>query len=295
MIIFSIYLMDIYSLNKISDISETLLIPLYARAIESKTDDPIIIDSKAIEITNKLNEILKNSQSKLHKKLLEEKLQKRLNVTLSLRTRKIDEYVGQFLTSHKNCTVVELGCGLSTRYNRIDNDVVEWYDLDFPEVVNLRKKFFDITDKYHFIPSSVLDFDWMKPLAEKKDHNFLFIAEGLLMYLHEEEVKSLVLQLQKLFPSCELVAEVANSYIVNVLKHKIWKKKFQQDFYLGKEATFNFGISESTDFEKWGDGIRFLDDWTYFDEPIKKLGLIRFFGRFNWVRKAQWIVRYRLE
>ena len=67
------------------------------------------------------------------------------------------------------------------------------------------------------------------------------------------------------------------------------------DYRQSGEATFNFGISESTDFEKWGDGIRFLDDWTYFDEPIKKLGLMRFFGRFNWVRKAQWIVHYRLE
>lgn len=287
--------MDLDLLNKITDVSETLLIPLYARAIESKTENPIIADRKAIEITNKLNEILKNSQSKLHKKLLEGKLQKRLNVTLSLRTKKIDEYVEQFLSIHKNCILVELGCGLSTRYNRINNNGIEWYDLDFPEVINLRKKFFDATEKYHFIPSSVLDFGWMKSLADKKDHNFLFIAEGLLMYLHEEEVKSLVMHLQELFPGCELVAEVANTYIVNVLKHKIWEKKFQRDFYLGKEATFNFGISKSTDFEKWNDGIIFLDDWTYFDEPIKKLGLMRFFGRFNWVRKAQWIVHYRLE
>jgi len=287
--------MDLNSLNEINDISETLLIPLYARAIESRTDNPIIVDRKAIEITNKLNTILKDSQSKLHKKLLKGKLQKKLNVTLSLRTKKIDEYVDQFIDLHENCVVVELGCGLSTRFDRINNDGFEWYDLDFPEVINLRKKFFNETGRYHLIPSSVLDFDWMNSLSQKNDHNFLFIAEGLLMYLHEEEVKSLIVCLQKSFSGSELVSEVANTYVVNILKHNIWKKKFQRDFYLGKEATFNFGISNSNDLEKWGEGIKFLDDWTYFDEPVKKLGLMRFFGRFNWVRKAQWIIHYRLD
>jgi len=166
--------MDLNSLNEITDISETLIIPLYARAIESRTDNPIIVDRKAIEITNKLNTILKDSQSKLHKKLLKRKLQKKLNVTLSLRTKKIDEYVNQFIDLHENCVVVELGCGLSTRFDRINNDGVEWYDLDFPEVINLRKKFFNETDGYHLIPSSVLDFDWMNSLSQKKRSQFLF-------------------------------------------------------------------------------------------------------------------------
>ena len=88
-----------------------------------------------------------------------------------------------------------------------------WYDLDFPEVIDIKKHFFKETDRYHFISSSVLDFEWMEKI-KPFNKNILFIAEGLLMYLHEEEVKDLVLKLQKTFPGCQLACEVVNSFVV---------------------------------------------------------------------------------
>lgn len=64
--------------------------------------------------------------------------------------------------------------------------------------------------------------------------------------------------------SGELACEIVNTFIVNMLKRKMWRKKFQRDFHLGKDATFNFGIKESNEFEQWSKGIHFLDDWTFF-------------------------------
>lgn len=281
-------------INNINDISETLLIPLYARAIESKSDNPIIFDQMAINITENLNQYFTNSKSKLHKKLQKGKLKKKIPESLSLRTRKFDKYVLDFIKSKKNPIIVELGCGLSTRYNRIIKENTEWYDLDFPEVIKIRKNFFQEKENYHFISSSVLDFNWMGNLS-KNNRNYLFIAEGLFMYLHEEDVKKLVIQLQKKFPGCHLVCEVANSYIIKTLKRKIWRKKFQRDFNLKENAIFNFGISDSTDFEKWNEGIKFLDEWTYFDDEDNKLGWINLLGRIEKFRKTQWIVHYILN
>ncbi|MBU1940926.1 MAG: class I SAM-dependent methyltransferase, partial [Candidatus Thermoplasmatota archaeon] len=246
------------SINTITDISETLLIPLYARAFESQTNNPILIDTKAIEITKKLNQIFETSPSALHQTLAHgkarRKLGKKLNVSLVLRTKKFDSYCTSFLKHHPDGIIIELGCGLSTRYPRIDNGTLTWYDLDFPEVINIRKQFFTETDRYHFIASSVLDFTWMKTI-HTNNKNILFIAEGLLMYLHEHEVKNLILKLQETFPGCELACEVANTFIVNMLKRKIWKKKFQRDFHLGKDASFYFGITDSKDLETWNQGI----------------------------------------
>ena len=290
--------MDEKSITKITDISETLLIPLYSRAMESQTENPILIDKKAIEITKELNKIFEKSDSTLHQTLAKgkarRKLGKKLNVALTLRTRKFDRYCTSFLKKNPDGIIVELGCGLSTRFPRVDNKKLTWYDLDFPEVINIRKQFFKETNRYHFIPSSVLDFKWMKKI-QPKNKKILFIAEGLLMYLQEDEVKNLILHLQKTFPDCELACEVASTFIVKTLKRKMWKKKFQRDFHLGKNASFYFGITDSKDLEKWNQGITFLDEWTYFDDKEKKLGWMNLFGRSKKLSKTQWIIHYQLK
>jgi len=283
-------------MNNINDVSETLLIPLYARALETLSKNPVINDRKAVEITEKLNKIFSTSNSPLHRQLSKGKIRrysnKKLTAFLSVRSRKFDSYCKDFLKHIPNRTIVELGCGLSSRFSRIDNKTVEWYDLDLPEVIEIRKQFFQETKRYHMIASSVLDFRWMEQIPTK---DILFVAEGLLMYLHEDDVKSLILKLQQKFPGCELVCEVENTFVINALKKERWKKKFQRDHHLGTDVTLYFGIQNGKDLEQWGQGIRFLDEWTIFDDHEKKLGWMNLFSFSKRLRKAQWIVHYQLR
>lgn len=284
--------------KNITDISETLLIPLYSRAFETKSQNPLINDTKAVEITEKLNRIFTTSSSPLHQKLAEGKIRrtqnKKLIAFLALRTRKFDHYCQEFLRRHPNGVIVELGCGLSSRFSRIDNKTVTWYDLDLPEVIVIRKQFFQETSRYTMIASDVLDFHWMNQIIPLTNP-VLFLAEGLLMYLHEKDVKNLLLEMQRRFPGCELVCEVDNTTVINMLKKKHWKKKFQKDHHLGTEVTMNFGITDGKDLESWGKGIRLLDEWTVFDDHEKKLGWMNFFAFSKRLRKAQWIVHYQLQ
>ena len=208
-----------------------------------------------------------------------------------MRSRKFDAYCQDFLKRNPHGTIVELGCGLSSRFSRIDNKTVEWYDLDLPEVIETKKQFFVETTRYHMIASSVLDFKWMNQILAK---NVLFIAEGVLMYLHEDDVKSLILKLKKNFPGCELVSEMENTFIINALKKKRWRKKFQADHHFGADVTMYFGIRNGNDLERWGEGIRFLDEWTLFDDHEKKLGWLNLFSFSKKLRKAQWVVHYQL-
>jgi O-methyltransferase involved in polyketide biosynthesis len=282
----------------ISEVSETLLIPLYARAIESRSKDPIIVDQRAIEITEALNERFRHSDSRLHRRLLKGKLRRgtggQLSVALSLRTRRFDKYCTDFLKRNPRGTVVELGCGLSTRFSRIGDENTPWYDLDLPDVIRIRKSFFDETDNHRFISSSVLDLGWMNEI-DRECGPVLFIAEGLFMYLHENEVRSLVIALQSRFPGCELVCEVVSALVVRILNRRIWRRKFQRDHRLGEEVTFHFGINEGDDIERWHEGIELLDEWTYFDDRERKMGWMQALGRFKRMRKAQWIAHYRLN
>jgi len=288
--------MDDGSIHAITDISETLLIPLYARALETLSKNPVINDRKAVEITETLNTIFSTSDSPLHRQLAKGRIRRTANqklvAFLSLRTRRFDRYCLDFLRRCPNGSIVELGCGLSSRFSRIDTGTVVWYDLDLPEVIEIRKQFFQETTRSHTIASSVLDFRWMEPLPKK---NILFVAEGLLMYLHEEDVRSLVLKLQERFPGCELVCEVENTFVIETLKKERWRKKFQRDHHLGAEATMHFGIQNGRALESWGPGIRFLDEWTIFDDHEKKLGWMNLFSFSKRLRKAQWIVHYQLQ
>lgn len=285
-------------LGNISDISETLLIPLYARAIETKSQHPLINDRKAVEITETLNSVFANSTRPLHQRLAQGKLRrtsnKKLIAFLALRARKFDDYCHRFLHRHPNGVIVELGCGLSSRFSRIDNGTVTWYDLDLPEVIALRKQFFQQTPRSIMISSDVLDFRWMDQITPTASPA-LFLAEGLLMYLHEADVQPLILTMQEKFPGCELVCEMQNTFVINTLKKKRWKKKFQKDHHLGAEATMHFGITDGKDLESWGNGIRFLDEWTVFDDHEKKLGWLNLFAYSKRLRKAQWLVHYQLQ
>jgi len=282
-------------INDITDVSETLLIPLYARAIETLSENPVINDVKAVEITEKLNKVFLKSSSQLHRQLAEGRIRghsnKKLAAFLSIRSRRFDRYCQDFLKRNPNGMIVELGCGLSSHFSRIDNGTLEWYDLDLPEVIRVRKTFFQESKRYHMIASSVLDFGWMDLLPAK---DVLFVAEGLLMYLHEDDVKNFILKLQHRFPGCELVCEVENTFVIELLKKERWKKKFQRDHHLGPDVTMYFGIRDGKDLEQWAEGIKFVDEWTIFDDHEKKLGWMNMFSFSKKLRKAQWIVRYKL-
>ena len=167
---------------------ETLLIPLYCKALESKKETPIIIDNKAVELV-----------SRIEYDYVQLKIPKQTHVTICMRAKQFDNYVREFLQKYPKSIVVHLGCGLDSRFNRVDNGTVEWYDLDYPEVIELRKSFCQETDRYHLIPSSVMDLTWLDHLSGK-NRPFIFLAEGLFMYLREEEVKLLFLHLKKNFP-----------------------------------------------------------------------------------------------
>ena len=269
-------------LKELTDVAETLFIPLYCRALETESENPIISDYKAVEIFKQLN--------------IQSPFQRRqLLVAIAVRTKVFDEIVRSFLSRSPDGVIVNMGCGLDTRFHRIDNGKCSWYDLDFPEVIALRKRFFEESERHHSIASSVLDFDWMKVLRmTHSDKRFLFLAEGLFMYLNEDEVKSVVLKIRELFPGSELAFEACSTFGARMAKSRLGRRKFQRRFHLGKEAVFNWGIDNGHVLESWHSGIRLLDEIFYFKTNEKKWGWYRFLLKFKKFGEIMWIAQYKL-
>lgn len=280
-------------LEGIGDVAATSLVTLYCHAIESRSANPILVDPKSVEITAGLNKTLSRSEQPLEKALISGTLDRNLVVHIAIRAKKYDDYVRDFLSRYPDGVVVNIGCGLDSRFLRIDNGRVFFYDLDLPEIIAIKKGFFTGSERYHLVASSVLDYGWMAPVRRHKGP-FLFMAEGVFMYLDGDDVRSLVLAIKKTFPGSELVCEVENSLWLSPLTKKMVEYKMQHQFHLGKGAMFRSGIRDSREMEQWQSGIQFLDEWSYFDSDEKKLGWLRLLRHIGWIRKTQWTVHYRL-
>src|SRR5512139_1175727 len=177
----------------LSGVAETLLITLTIRATESQRPDALVRDERAEAIVRQLD------QESLRKTLALTEDSGRLVVIL--KSRDFDRFAQDFLARHPDGVVVHIGCGLDTRFERVDNGQVEWYDLDLPDVIELRRRYLsDEGNRYHILSCSVLDNTWLEAVSNHRTSPWLFLAEGVFMYLKGMQVKTLILTLLDHFP-----------------------------------------------------------------------------------------------
>jgi O-methyltransferase involved in polyketide biosynthesis len=276
----------------ISEASSTLLITLYARARETLSKDPIIRDPKAVEMIEMIRKEIAGSDNPIHRKILKDSYNPKLAVTMALRSRRFDRYVADFLSENPGGTILNLGCGLDTRYYRMDNGFVKWFDIDFPEVIELRKRFMEESPRHFFIGKSILEKGWLAEI--KTGGPYLILAEGVFMYLTEADVRELFSAIHKVLGSADIVCEVTNRYWVDKMNSAWMRNKFKRQLGMTGGAVFSFGIPDSSYFGRWNAKYQFLDDWTYFDDKEKKLGWFNLFASFRVLRKVQWTVHYRI-
>lgn len=255
---------------------ETLLITLYAKA---QPENPLFFDPKAREILNRVDYDF--ARLRVPYKTV---------VLVCQRAKKMDAVARDFLTEHPHGVVLHLGCGLDSRFWRVDNEKVEWYDLDMQPVIDLRRKFYPSVERYHTIASSVTDLSWMARV-DAAGRPVLVIAEGLLMYLDEADVRQLLLRLRETFPACRLVADVFSRMTArSAARHPSLKRT---------GASIGWGIDDPHELEVWMPGIKLIEEWFFTQDPdLARLSPFYRFayqlaGAFKMVQRAHRIVVYQ--
>ena len=265
--------------QSLSGVAETLLIMLYIRAIESQRPDALIKDEKAVALVRQMD------QDFLRNKLAQ--IDEETQVAVVLRNREFDRYARDFLARYPEAVAVHIGCGLDARFERVDNGQVEWYDLDLPDIIELRRKFIGGEGaRYHFLAGSVLDSAWLDAVSLHRQRPFLFLAEGVLMYFEEAQVKSLVLALQEHFPGAELVFDAFSPFFVWANNRRVTRTKIGARCY--------WALKRGQDLERWGDGICLLDEWFPFSRPEPRLGRARWVRYIPLLAKTMGVFHYRL-
>jgi O-methyltransferase involved in polyketide biosynthesis len=263
--------------SKLSGVPETMLIPLWSRAAETGAAQPIIVDHQAEDMVARISyDFRKFTKSKL------------TQIGVAIRTMLLDRATRDFMNRNPESVVVNLGAGLDTRFSRLDNGKIDWYDLDLPNAIELRRNFFEESDRYHLVGKSLFDFSWMDGI-KVDGRPVLLIAEGLLMYFDQAEVKSLFLELCQRFPGAEMLFEMLAPAAVGHSKYHETVKK------IDSKVEFKWGLKHSRAMESWHEKIRFVTEWDYYDYHRERWRFMCLLGRILRPRLSNRIVHIAFE
>ena len=232
----------------LGDVQKTLFLPLWGRAEESKKKKPMLVDETAIKIIERVDfdfsQIAKN-------------IDELSQIAWIKRSLLCDRVVKGFLKRYPQGTIVNIGCGLDTTFERTDNGKLKWYDLDLPDVIELRKRFVKENERRKFIASSFLEKDWLGNIEITE--NALFIAAGVFYYFKEQEIQDFIVHLIETHPGSEILFDVSSPLGVRVAN-----KKVVESSGLDEKSHLVWGLRNKKEILAWDTRIKLIGTYFYF-------------------------------
>lgn len=239
--------------------AETMLQSFYARAQYSKSKKHKFYDAKAVELVERIDYDFSSAEK-----------DSTMGTGVIARTIVFDELVKDFIENNPDCTVVNIACGLDTRFYRIDNGRITWYNLDLPETIAVRDQIYNETGRVSTIGISVTDPAWAEQVTVRG--KMLFIIEGLSMYLTSEENKQMLSIIHDNFDNATVLMECLAKKWVN-------KEKVEESIQK-TGAKFVFGADSFDDIIDIAKGFRRVKD----DNIIRGMTTIYpILSIFSWV------------
>lgn len=215
----------------------TNLVTLYLRAYEYRSPRPILGDRTAAEAVERIDYDFR--------RIRRASLPASNQYLVALRAKQLDEWCIDYLRRHPDAVVLHLGCGLDGRAFRLAvPSSVLWFDLDQPGVIALRRRLYDDTERYRMIGSSVTDAGWLDQIPAGRPA--LVVAEGLLMYLAESDVRQLLTRVTDRFGWGEMHFDTLHSLA------PLLSKAFTR-------GIIRWGIRDARELQQWNPRLRFVE------------------------------------
>ena len=229
----------------LSGVSETLLIPLWARAKFSEDHSPLLNDSKAIEIVKKIDYDFSTHVKAFQFDILRE----------AVRAKQFDDKIKAYITDHPRASIVNIGAGLDSAFYRVDNGLIHWYDLDLPAVMDIRRQLLPEPDRVTYIAKSLLDPSWCKDI--NTEDGVFMIAGGVLQFFAEVQVKQFFSMLADNFPNGEIVFDAIPKLSAFVANWGMRKAGIP-------EARFKRAVHDARKMAQWDKRIKVIDQFPCF-------------------------------
>lgn len=249
--------------EKIGGVAETMLQTLYARAKESGKPNHKIYDEKAIEIVQKMNYDFGMADKDIA-----------MSSGVVARTIVLDRMVKKFIQEHPNATVINIACGMDTRFYRVDNGQIHWYNLDLPVTIDVRKRYMDESGRVRLIAASAMDEAWTAEV-ETGSEPVLAVVEGLTMYLEKEDVKQILTVIDQKFSKATVYMEILSPRFVK----KNLEKSIQQS-----GAVFTFGAGSGQELADMVPSFRWIEDRSLIEGMVEIAPIYKLIGKFGFIR-----------
>ena len=258
---------------KLGPTQETLMIPLFARAIETKRKQGLLNDPKAVEIVDSVDYDFDKWKNSL------------TLIGATIRTLMFDKEVSHFLSKHPNGTIIEIGTGLNTRYERLNNDKAQWLELDLPDSLALRRHFFSDTKNRKMIEANAQNTDWFQEVL-KYPAPYCFVSEAVFIYLDNPYVEKTLQAMSLSFPQAQFIIDTTSSSLVNRQhKHDLMSK-------MSKDSWFRWRCDDPSSLEKLGLNLESSSILLDAPQDIRNSLPMIYWLVFQY---APWLIRYRID
>lgn len=235
--------------------------PLLARSTYSQLNPEILIDKESTRILEKVKEDFPDAKREWDS--LDAFMDEFTALNFIIRARIFDDAISEFISTHQNATIVNIGCGLDTTLSRIDNGKIKWFNLDLPEGIEYRLKYIPEDLRNKCIGKSMFDYSWFNDVDFNIDNGILFFAAGLFNYYEEQKLSALCNEIAKNFPGGVLLFDNPTSFINKIINRRFRKLKVSG-------LDFQFGLNHpKRQILPWSDKIKEVSSVNFY-KTIKR-------------------------
>lgn len=243
-------------------VSETLVLPLNARAYCSKKYPDIFPDKMAEELVEKIDYDFDSLEYKEF-----------MMITWAFRNKMLIERAKEYLKAHPQATIVNLGCGVDTSFSEIDNGKCHFINLDLPYVIKAREELIKPSGREKNVAADAFYLSWTEAIETSLSDGVYIISGGVLMFFDEMQLRPLITGLAGKLPGGGIVFDAESSGAVKK-SNKIIEKSGNE----GARVKFAVNDVQKT-FAGWSENFASVNSYNTLPPEIAKAKSIPFKAR----------------
>jgi len=234
--------------SDLGSVQKTLLLPLWGRAVETRKPNPILVDEAAARILRDTGYDFSTIAARMSFVS---------QLAWVVRCAHMDRTLRAFLARRPDATVVNLGCGLDTTFERVDNGRVQWIDLDMPDAIALRREFIKESERRRFFATSMLDTGWLE--CVDRNRPVFFMAMGLFYYIPELNLKTFLKTIAEKVPAGEMLFDACSEF-----GRKTANKRVIRDGGMSEDACLVWALENPREVATWDPRIEVMESYPLF-------------------------------